>query len=170
MQQKATPAQRGSATHKALEYIPLRDMDENELETALEALEAGALTAAERELVDKKLILSFFASPLGKRLLKAGRIERELALSVGVSAREAVGVDSDGEVLVQGVIDCCFIEDEEWVIIDYKTDRVFNALEAAAEKYAPQVGLYAYALEKLTDRRVKETYIHFLQAGESVRM
>jgi ATP-dependent helicase/nuclease subunit A len=170
MQQKATPAQRGSATHKALQFVPLEAMDEARLEKELESLESGALTGAERALVDKKLILAFFASALGRRLLAAGRVERELAFSVDVPAREAVGVDSDGEILVQGVIDCCFIENEEWVIIDYKTDRVFNAFEAAAGKYAPQVRLYAYALEKLTCRRVKETYIHFLQAGVSVRM
>lgn len=48
-----------------------------------------------------------------------------------------------GAQLLQGVIDCCFIERGAWVLVDYKTDA---DAAGAIERHRPQLELYAQAL------------------------
>jgi ATP-dependent helicase/nuclease subunit A len=76
-------------------------------------------------------------------------------------------------VFLTGAIDLAFFEDDGWVIADYKTDRLPEALaEVAAgdrdqalgqlvEFYAPQVRLYTRCWEDITGERVKETGLFF---------
>ena len=70
-------------------------------------------------------------------------------------------------MLVQGVMDCVFLEDGEWVLLDYKTDRIED--EAAfADHYRPQMAWYATALESLTGRKVKERWLYALSIGKAL--
>ena len=71
--------------------------------------------------------------------------------------------------MVQGVIDCCFLEDDAWVLLDYKTDRVTEENEdALRERYSPQLEFYKRALNELSDYRVKESYLVFLDTNKTV--
>ena len=64
-------------------------------------------------------------------------------------------------VLVQGIIDAYFLEDEEIVLVDYKTDYVRRGEEKKLiERYHTQLEDYGQALERMTGRRVKEKYIY----------
>ena len=74
--------------------------------------------------------------------------------------------------MLQGMIDCCFIEDGEWVIIDYKTDYVAvgQPPEEVAMKHQKQLDLYSKSLCALTGINVKERYVHLLFTGNSVRV
>ncbi|NPV59883.1 MAG: UvrD-helicase domain-containing protein [Actinobacteria bacterium] len=72
--------------------------------------------------------------------------------------------------ILRGVIDLAFREADGWVVVDYKTDLLREGeLKRAAEKYAPQVLLYAEALMRACGEPVKETLIHFTATGELVR-
>ncbi len=64
-----------------------------------------------------------------------------------------------------GVIDCCFLRtDGEWVLLDYKTDRADDP-DALADRYRPQIGWYANALETITGIPVRQRLICLLRAG-----
>ena len=64
------------------------------------------------------------------------------------------------DVLVQGIIDGYFIEDEEIVLVDYKTDFVRRGEEQKLiDRYRVQLEDYAQALERMTGRKVKERYM-----------
>jgi ATP-dependent helicase/nuclease subunit A len=65
----------------------------------------------------------------------------------------------DEEVLVQGVIDVYFEEEDGLVLMDYKTDRVSEA-EELVKRYHTQLEYYAQALERLTHKKVKEKLIY----------
>jgi len=71
---------------------------------------------------------------------------------------------SDGDMLVQGTIDCCFMEDGQWVLLDYKTNRT-DDLEGVKKHYARQLELYAYALEKITHIPVKDKILCLISMG-----
>jgi ATP-dependent helicase/nuclease subunit A len=89
-----------------------------------------------------------------------------------MSAKEA-GLDkaSEESVVVQGVIDLCFVENGQWVIVDYKTDRVSKADAAqAAQKYTVQLELYAKALKRITHMDVAEKHIVYLTLGEAIKL
>ena len=71
-------------------------------------------------------------------------------------------------VLVQGMIDAYFIEDEEMVLVDYKTDFVRRGEEQKLiDRYHVQLEDYAQALERMTGRKVKERYIYSFTFGEA---
>ena len=71
-------------------------------------------------------------------------------------------------ILVQGIIDVCFEENGELVVLDYKTDRVRKA-EELREKYHAQLDYYAEALEQLLKKPVKEKIIYSFTLQEEIR-
>ena len=66
--------------------------------------------------------------------------------------------------LLQGVIDCCFVERGAWVLVDYKTDSPAD-VPAVLQKHRPQLALYAQALEALTGLPVAERLLVLVRAG-----
>ena len=132
----------------------------------------GRITIPQRKAVYPGKIARFLESETGKRLLRAPEVQREWPFNVMMRISEALepdeaGVYGDEEILVQGTIDCCFMEDESWVLLDYKTDRADNA-EALTLRYRNQLRLYALALEKITGIPVKEIRLCLLLAGEEL--
>ena len=172
-----TGAERGTAAHTALQKLDLaalRGLSGDELHAGIvrqlnHMVETGALTPAMREVVRPRMLAAFFTDGPGARLLKADTARREWMFTLKMSAREALDVDSDEYVLVQGAIDCCFIENGQWVLLDYKTDRTDDEDELK-RRYEPQLRLYARALETLTGRPVKETLICLLRAGRTIAL
>ena len=67
---------------------------------------------------------------------------------------------------MQGVIDCCFIEKGEWVLLDYKTDSAEDAAQVLS-RYRPQITLYAQALAEITGIPVKERVLYLTQKGKA---
>ena len=165
----------GTATHAAMQYLPLdAPMSETEARTYLFSLtESGRITQEQAEVADASAIAWFTQEALAARMQHAVRLERELPFSYPMEAIQLYGIAAEETVLLQGVLDACFLEDDEWVIVDYKTDRVrpSESAEQAAQKHAEQLRLYALALESLTGQRVKESLVVLLshRAVVSVR-
>ena len=136
----------------AREYA-LRMLKENIISMELKP---GAMVS-ENELaaVHPRLLVRLFASPLGVRMLAAGELHREWAFTY---RRET----ETGAQLLQGVIDCCFIERGAWVLVDYKTDA---DAAGAIERHRPQLELYAQALAGITGRPVRERVLYLVRAG-----
>lgn len=169
-----TAAFAGTATHAAMQYLPLeRALTGEEIGAYLDALTAsGRLTAEQAEAADRGAIEWFLQTPLCARMRVSARLERELAFSYSMEASALYGVDSDEQVLLQGVMDACFLEDGAWTIVDYKTDRVRTDESAAetAARHGTQLSLYAVALEALTKIPVREKLIVLLAYKEVVRL
>ena len=88
---------------------------------------------------------------------------------LGVPASEIYPeIQSEEMILVQGIIDVCFEENGELVVLDYKTDRVRKA-EELREKYHAQLDYYAEALEQLLKKPVKEKIIYSFTLREEIR-
>ena len=65
---------------------------------------------------------------------------------------------------MQGTIDCCFIEDGAWVLLDYKTDRT-DDMDALRAHYEKQLKVYALALERVTGLPVRQRALCLLSSG-----
>ena len=100
----------------------------------------------------------------------SNRLQREWSFVCPFPARELTDIDSDEPVLLQGVIDACFVENGAWVLLDYKTDRVDGDPALYAQKHARQVSLYASVLERLTGMPVREKIIVLLGANAEVHV
>jgi ATP-dependent helicase/nuclease subunit A len=61
-------------------------------------------------------------------------------------------------VLVQGIIDVFWMEDDQLVLLDYKTDRVETAEELVV-RYETQLDLYADALARIFSDEEKQVTV-----------
>ena len=98
-----------------------------------------------------KDIQRFANSRLGQRMKQAAQEEklfREQPFVLSVDAGQLNEQWTGGEtVLVQGIIDAYFIQNQEIVLVDYKTDRVSEGDEKKlTELYHTQLEDYAQAL------------------------
>ena len=161
---------RGTAAHKLMEHLPIAKHTFASVNACLKELtDRGILTKKEAEGIYAANIVDFFSKGLGSRMLASPRVERELAFNHRVKANSVFDADTEETLLLQGIIDCCFIEGGKWVLMDYKTDYVPKGrAKEVAMSHAKQLRLYKSALEELTGIPVKECWIHLLSTGESV--
>lgn len=167
--QKMTGAERGTAYHRVIQLTDLGRLGGlegraliDEIRTQMDAMCAKHLiTDAQREAVRPSRIAEFFSADVGLRLRRAEIVRREWPFNVMMRAGEALddaGKFENEELLVQGTIDCCFMEDGQWVLLDFKTDRGDDA-QQLLEHYRPQLTLYQLALERITGIPVKQTLL-----------
>ena len=160
-EQQMTGAQIGTAFHRMMrmfDFDALRATHnlEEEIDRQRAALlEKGIVSENELATVRPRLLVRLFASPLGVRMLAAEELHREWAFTY---RRET----EDGAQLLQGVIDCCFVERGAWVLVDYKTDA---DAAGAIERHRPQLELYAQALAGITGMPVRERVLYLVRAG-----
>lgn len=164
-----TGAQWGTLMHEAMQWLPLVSYTQDSLTKELDELvRKGTFTEEERNLLSDTSLYKFFSSNLGKRLINAKRIERELPFSMLFEGKRVYDSLEDGENLfLQGIIDTAFEEDGEWVLVDYKTDRVKSG-EDLIKRYKIQMDLYKEALQRLTGMPVKACYIYSFRLHDAI--
>ena len=164
-----TGAQWGTLMHEAMQWLPLAKYTQASLTKELDALVTKeTFTEEERNLLSDTSLYKFFSSDLGKRLINAKRIERELPFNMLFEGKRVYDTLEDGENLfLQGIIDTAFEEDGEWVLVDYKTDRVKSG-EDLIKRYKIQMDLYKEALQRLTGMPVKASYIYSFRLHDAI--
>jgi len=168
---------RGTIYHHIMELIPFAaNMPKNAVKATLDGMvKDGRLKQEDRDAVNDNKFVKFFASELGIRMCRAedaGTLRREQPFVIGLPAKELYpDSESDEIVLVQGVIDAFFEEEDGIVLMDYKTDRIHEDAKAElTKKYQSQLGYYRTALEKLTGKPVKEVWFYAFGTGEDFKI
>ena len=164
-----TGAQWGTLMHEAMQWLPVKKYTQKSMTDMLDSLQAeGKFSDEERSLLSDRSLYGFFNSDLGQRLIASKRVERELPFSMLFDGNRVYPDVENGERLfLQGIIDTAFVEDGQWVLVDYKTDRVKSGDELI-RRYKIQMDLYKEALETLTDMPVKASYIYSFRLHEAV--
>ncbi|MBQ5695272.1 MAG: helicase-exonuclease AddAB subunit AddA, partial [Clostridium sp.] len=165
-------AERGTVIHYVMQRLNYdRVSTISEIKAQIEEMVLdNSLTEKEASTVWYKKIYNFFNSNLGKRLLKAYKderlVSRELPFFTELSSVEYKpelnkDVYVDEKIRLQGIIDCFFEEEDGIVLLDYKTDYVEEEkVDEIIERYRAQLKYYKDALEKITEKRVKESYLY----------
>ncbi|MBE7016095.1 MAG: helicase-exonuclease AddAB subunit AddA [Ruminococcaceae bacterium] len=154
----------GTAMHSFMQNICLsKNMSLEYIKDQIAYMEdSGIISQKEAKKLSPEKIHEFFSSPLGVRLLSAKNVYREQNFEVSLPANiiypNVPNIENEN-VILQGVIDCYFEEDDGLVLIDYKTDR-FNNREEIKEKYSIQLNLYSLALQKITKKNVKNAFFY----------
>ena len=161
----------GTLMHEAMQYLPLADYDQASLQKALDSLvDRGFLRLDEATQLDQRALLAFFQSPLADRMRQSVRVERELPFSMLYPGQSVYPNLEEGEDLfLQGIIDSCFLEEGAWVLVDYKTDRLYKEKDFV-DRYHVQLELYCQALAKVTGIPVKEAYIYSFRLGKAISL
>lgn len=164
-----TGAQWGTLMHEAMQWLPVKKYTQTSMTAMLDSLQAeGKFSDEERSLLSDRSLYGFFNSDLGQRLIASKRVERELPFSMLFDGNRVYPDVENGECLfLQGIIDTVFVEDDQWVLVDYKTDRVKSGDELI-RRYKIQMDLYKEALERLTNMPVKASYIYSFRLHEAV--
>lgn len=168
-------AARGTAYHRVMECLDYGKTDSaEEIRNQLRNLtDQKKLETEEASCIKIKDICRFVESPLGQRIKKAagrGELFREQPFVIAADVSELKEEWTGGEkVLVQGIIDAYFLEEDEIILLDYKTDYVAaGEEESLVQRYKVQLMEYAGALEQLTAKRVKEKYIYSFTLGKAI--
>ena len=169
--QGLTPAERGTATHLVLQYLDFSNVD---VAGQIEALrQRSLLTDQQAAAVETAPLERFLRSPLAEEIRKSRSVLREYRFTLLMDARDYDPAAAAGEeILLQGVVDCCFETADGLTVVDFKTDRVFSALEVRqrAEHYRPQLEAYSRALERVLEKKVVRRALYFLAAGETMEI
>jgi ATP-dependent exoDNAse (exonuclease V) beta subunit len=130
-----------------------------EFGTQVHALLAGN-TVPDPDPEALRLAEIFRQSPLGRRVTRAARVEREFDFLMAVE-----------DLVIRGQVDLWFEEGGEVALVDYKTDAV-SAAEAhrRAPDYALQLRLYAMAVERAAGRPPTRAWLHFLRPNTLVEV
>lgn len=168
-----TPTQRGTATHRFMQYCDFYLAKENLLAEIERIYENEYLSIAEKNAIDIEAVKKFFDSPLYARIVNSDRVEREMRFLTEIPATELNGelpdALKDEMVVVQGQVDCVFIEKGEVVVIDFKTDRVKNPKDLI-DTYAEQLEIYAKACAKIFELPIKEKILYSFTLSKEVKI
>ena len=164
----------GTLMHSIMQHLDLKaPLDEAGIRDQLSHMvEQEVITADQLEMVNIKFVTGFFFSELGKRMLQAQRIWREMPFCRMLPAKEYyTQVEDDrAEIFNQGVIDVLFRDGQgKLVLIDYKTDRN-TQVQLLKNRYAMQLELYAKAVEAILGQQVAEKYLYMLRDGKIVEI
>ena len=167
-----TKAEIGTAMHTVMQHLDLKEeLDEVEAAKFVRQLETRELlTKEEAAAIDVKAIVEFFGTTLGRRMEQADHVLREMPFTYALAAAE-------GEhQLLQGIADCLFHEDGEWVLVDYKTDHIgaFHSDKEIADemqiRYGTQLNLYKKVLEAILSIDIKEMLLYLFNGAKIIRL
>ena len=165
---------RGSAYHRVMELFEFSKCADfgqldhisqrNRIDDVIEnMISKGKIDTDVVALVDRNKILNFMNSNLGGRMCRAalaGKLHVEEPFVLAIAAdRLKQEFPKEEKILIQGIIDVFFEEDDGIVLMDYKTDSVKNADELI-KRYAIQLDYYEEALTRITGIPVKKKIIY----------
>jgi ATP-dependent helicase/nuclease subunit A len=175
---RASAADIGTAYHRIMEFLDFTKACGTDGSADMDYIESRAHLLRENNAIEEEVyssldlsrIAAFFESSLGKRAAEAARrgsLRREKPFTLKTER-------NGRELLVQGVIDCCFEEDGRMVLIDYKSsyirpDRPLEEeLARIKDEYRVQIELYSEAVKKGTGKEVGEAYLYLLTVSEAL--
>ena len=180
---------RGSAFHKVMELFDFKTIT-RQINCDKEAAEAllreqmeqmrgeGRLSREYYEIVSVPKLTGFLTSTAAFRMAeadRAGKLFKEQPFVMGLPAsRLGKGFPPEETVLIQGIIDVFFEEEDGYVVLDYKTDAVDTAQELV-RRYRVQLAYYSEALEQISgflpDKKgkpVKERILYSFKLGQEI--
>lgn len=163
----------GIIYHKILEKIDLtKENGKEDVNLIIEQLlKNNFMTEEELKNIKLSYIYNFINSELAARIRKSKKVEKEKSFVLAVNKDDFFDIDLDDNsfVLLNGIIDCYFIENNEIVVVDFKSDYIEN-VEKFLDKYSLQLNIYKKAIEKSGKYKVKEMIIYSLRNGKAYKV
>lgn len=167
-----TATERGTAMHRVMQFFDFEKF--NDIDEEIERLyEWQYISEREMQSLNRKALTEFFESSIFERIIKSPSVKREMRFLTEVPATE---IDNsldkrfeNEKVIIQGAVDICFVENDELVILDFKTDRV-DDINDLANAYGKQLSIYAKACEKIFNKPIKEKIIYSFGLSDSIKI
>lgn len=159
----------GTAVHSLMQHIPLDiKLSAAEISEQVETLVGmEILSPEEGKAIRVREIAAFYSSETARRLMQAKQVKREVPFTY---AKE----DAEGDYqIIQGIVDCLFEEEDGWVLLDYKTDRLYQIEDIQSEmsaRYEVQLTVYTEAVEAILKVPIKEKLLYLFSAEKEVKI
>ena len=181
-------AAKGTASHLFLQFCDFSKISANWQsikEEIARLIQQRYIPEESAKLIRIGEISNFISTEFYKRILSAQELHREFRFNVFLPATDftddpELKADlSQDEILVQGVIDLCFIDKSgKLILCDYKTDRIPKDIldnrklttSYLAERHSQQLSYYAKAIEKILGKTPDEIYIYSLCYGDALEI
>ena len=175
---KPTAAEAGTATHLFLQFCDIENARKDGVPAEADRLlTLGFIGERERSLLSIDQLETFINSSFASQIQSAELVRREFRFNCFMPADKLTASDElrkelcGMEIAVQGVIDGFFIDGEDIILFDYKTDRVKSTDDAErifTERYSWQISCYAEALRRIFGKKVKCAYIYSTALGREI--
>lgn len=159
----------GNALHQALQFSNFERLRQDPEAELARLVHEKFILESQRALIPVEKIRRFTASPCFENLLAAEYYSKEERFLFPMPARELFGEQAEGEILIQGVLDCYSVNGTEAVILDYKTDRV-SAGQELIDRYQIQMDLYAEALKRVKGLTVVRREIYSFSLEKTIEL
>jgi len=170
--QRLSAAQKGTAMHKFMQYCDFKLASISIADEIERLKQNGKLTEQEAKSLTIENLKAFFDSEIGKKVISNDKVYKEQNFMVEVLADEVYNNLSkefeNEKIIIQGVADLCFIENDNLVIVDYKTDKVDET--ELISRYKTQLDIYALALSQVFDMNVSQTAIYSFYLKKLIKL
>lgn len=166
---EVTAAMLGTAYHSVLQYLDFHLENYDNLSGILDSFEMkNVITSAERSMIDINVIKKFLNSEIFFDIRNADRIYKEYSFIIPFDS-SVFYENTHEEIMVQGIIDCLYIKDSEFYIVDYKSDSYSSTAEISG-RYRTQLLMYMAAVEKKFGKNPKSAVLYMLKTGEIISL
>ena len=172
-------AARGTLYHTLMQFIDIENgrTVAGVLTQIEDLISRGILPEEARKkwVINAEKIAKFCMGDAAERMLaagKKGKLHREQPFVMGVPAAMIYeGTNSTETIIVQGIIDVFFEEEDGIVLLDYKTDMIReDGAQTLINRYRAQMDNYKMAIEKSTGKKVKEIILYSFSLGLEIRL
>ena len=163
----------GSAMHQFMQFCDYQACEKDPISEADRLCEKGFISPEQRSVLRFGPLKAFFDSELYRRLKESSEVKRELRFNTFLKANELIEGAPEEMVLVQGVVDCFFENpDGTLCLLDYKTDALYGngAEKILCERHCRQLKIYKAAIEKMTQKTVKDCIIYSFSLSKAIKV
>ncbi|MBQ8448009.1 MAG: UvrD-helicase domain-containing protein [Clostridia bacterium] len=182
-EERADGAKKGNATHLFMQFFDFDSVEKLGIEGEIARLSREKfIFESDAALINRYALSRFFAGPLAKAMKKSSRVYREKRFIINYPAenfseneemRESLRCE---KLLVQGIIDCAFFDENgKLILVDYKTDSFYGVPEREAEaalreRHSRQIGYYKYACRELFGVPCEHAYIYSFALNKTIEI
>lgn len=171
-EQKLSSAQKGTLMHLCFQKL---DQNKEYTKTSIQDLvqnmvDKHIITKLEAESININKLVEYTNSELWQELKSAKKVFKEQPFYINLKSKDIYDNDSDDNILVQGIIDLYYInQNDEIILVDYKTDRVNHGEEnKLTEKYSKQLEIYTKALSQALNKNVDKKFIYSVYLNKMI--
>ena len=170
---KVSSAERGTITHLILQKLDFtKEYSREELAQFINNLcTKNIITQIQKDSINIEKIYQIINTQFIKNLKNAKEIKKETPFYTYINTKEIYNTQNSENILVQGIIDLYYINQQnEVILVDYKTDYVEGSGEELIDKYKVQLEIYKKALEESLKEKVKHVYIYSIYLNKEIEI
>ncbi|MGL4361788.1 MAG: helicase-exonuclease AddAB subunit AddA [Cellulosilyticaceae bacterium] len=169
---------RGTMIHAVFELVDFTKVRTKEdINGEMQRLvDEGRMSAEILKIACAEKLERFASTEMVERMGRAKHLWKEQPFVYLMDADE---VDSsypkEEKIILQGVVDTCFLEDDKLIVVDYKTDyvnvkKMDESIQIIRDRYKSQLDLYSKALEEILEKPVAERWIYLYSIDQWIEI